>query len=163
MPPAKKRGGRPAWRVRWWIDDGDDQLGETEVRGINTVGDLLAIHIAEEKPYIVTIEGLYLDKRDRSGRALERLSWAAGCVGGPSLRYAANASQIDSYRPRARGWRPQVLGIAPNTKGPQASAMALELVPRLVHGFGELARIEHVCEAAAIALWGRQKWNMAQR
>ena len=119
---------------------------ERELSTLSQIGEEIkqTINGAE---YLLVVEDLF-----GRGRTLQRLAESAGEVMGP-LRADAFGVPI---RPGASTWRPQVLGISPRTKADAAEQAAITWAQR-VRGLDRLASCGHVCEAVAIAAWGRAR------
>lgn len=99
--------------------------------------------------WVLTVEGLF-----GQGTTLERLSWYAGMVAGPW--HARTVGTVE--RPMCSQWRPQVIDISPRMQKDAAEVAAIQWTSGHVQGLGRLGAIGHVCEAAAIAEWGRRHY-----
>jgi hypothetical protein len=82
-----------------------------------------------------------------------KVARAAGELSGPLSAYAIGSTSWV----RASEWRRHVLGLSPWTGRKRAKAAALDFVPNLVSGFGEIEKIlgssEDLADAAGIAIW----------
>lgn len=122
------------------------------------VGALIAADVREvlgEAPELVLCaEGLFVHPKRVHG--VIELAEATGELLGP-IRELTDAEPL---RPRAAVWRPEILGIAPNTPADRAEAVAVHAVRLgLVRGLPELVD-GHVAEGLCMARWG---WVQARQ
>jgi len=155
----RKRKAGDVWAARVVREGG--VMGEYALPDLASVGAVLAneqrftcsspLMVRGVQPYTLTIEGLF--------GSCEKIAFSAGIVAGMVLSDAENSAEIYDFRPTAHVWRKSVLRLSRTTKKDIAKKTALRLVPRMVHGLGDLCGSHHVCEAAAIARWGKTQWD----
>jgi hypothetical protein len=118
------------------------------VEALHDVGLAVAAKVRQLAPdgWRVVLEGLYVASLDRAPSVLT-LAEAAGEVLGP-LRGVGPV-----LRPVAAAWRAKVLRLG-RVGAARAEAYAIEAVPGIVAGLGELGRVGHVAEAGCMAYYG---------
>jgi hypothetical protein len=94
----------------------------------------------------LVVEGLYVDSASRAQAALE-LARAVGWLTAAVIQRSLSVAQ-----PRARVWRPAILGCPPNASSDLAERIAL--IRWQARWDGELLDDPHVAEADAMASWG---------
>lgn len=143
-----QRSKQKVWLVRSLVDGVERERVATSLwhAGTMMVEDLLDRSLGKAG-WVLTVEGLF-----GQGTTLERLSWYAGMVAGPWHARAVGMVQ----RPMCSQWRSEILDISPRMQRDAAEVEAMRWAGQQVMWLGRLAEIGHVCEAAAIAEWGRR-------
>lgn len=119
------------------------------------LGEILAPRITSST--LLACEELFLSRQHRNAQTLITLARFTGAI----MAAAEQRTGKQAAYVLASEWRHSVLGLRRNTRREQAKAASLRLIPPQIPGLAEallvLGNLDHVTDAAGIALWRQRQ------
>ena len=147
------RASRRGWKARLYRSG---EVTHAQLTGRDSsIGGYLAalLRIDQVKLKGLVIEDVFLHPKHRNVKTVSTLARFGGSVSAPiELLTGVTAKYV-----QAAVWRHRVLGLSAYTKRDAAKAASLQFIPHLVSGLPrcltEVGQLDHISDAAGLALW----------
>jgi hypothetical protein len=126
---------------------------------ISEIGAFLAGRIGPVYPSSVRLvcEGVFVHRGHKNPQTAIKLAHFSGRI----LAHCEDLTGQDAASVLASEWRAAVLGLKRNTRREQAKAASLRYLPAMVPGLADalnhLGELDHITDAAGIALWRQRQ------
>ena len=155
------RASRKGWKARLYRSG---EITHAQLAGRSSaIGGYLAALLRIDQVVLkgLAVEDVFLHVRHRNVKTVTSLARFGGSVSAPiELLTGATAEYV-----QASVWRKSILGISPYTKRAEAKAASLRFIPHLVSGLprclAEIGQLDHISDAAGIAIWLERKTHRA--